>query len=213
MVERATKENIQRILSNILEEYGISVEQVLSVAHDNGQNMVASVKLLKKLINTNDDTVADEPYCLKAEKELLDEFSENNSENATIEECDEINDESEENIEEIEFNDDFNDGQPGTGEINSNNDDDENLINVDLLESTRCAVHTAQLAVWDVLKSYKPRMAAINKIGITMRHKLHRQLFTIHKVPLPPKVVETRWNIWYLLNMYVFQRSEGSSDT
>lgn len=195
MVERATKENVKQILCDVMTEYGINIKQVLSVAHDNGQNMVASVKLLKKMVHPYEEY----PF-LKAERELLNEFATTHSETSESdeEECEELEPDCIVN----EINDDFEGGQQGTAEISAEDDDDEEMFDVDLLDSTRCAVHTAQLAVWDVLKHYKTRMAAINKIGITMRHKLHRQLFTMHKVPLPPKVVETRWNIWYLLNKY-----------
>ncbi|XP_055549065.1 uncharacterized protein LOC129732305 [Wyeomyia smithii] len=36
-----------------------------------------------------------------------------------------------------------------------------------------------------------------------MYHKENRQLFNQHKIALPPKVCQTRWNVWYILMKYL----------
>ena len=87
--------------------------------------------------------------------------------------------------------------------------DDNEIINLDIMESVRCGAHTAQLAVWDVLREYKTRLSNINKLYLKMHNKANRQIFLFHKTALPPKVCETRWNIWYLLLRYL-KELEGS---
>ncbi|KXJ75278.1 hypothetical protein RP20_CCG012031 [Aedes albopictus] len=42
MIERQTKENLKHVMDNEFQEFGIAKNQLLTVAHDNGANMVAN---------------------------------------------------------------------------------------------------------------------------------------------------------------------------
>ncbi|XP_062534674.1 zinc finger BED domain-containing protein 4-like [Armigeres subalbatus] len=210
MIERQTKENLKNVLEHELQEFGIAHNQLLTVAHDNGANMVASVKLLKRFIDSCEGQHGvSVGSTVQKEKAMINAYLADRNENADIDFDDDdaetgmFNDESE--ISTDEFDTDVEPEDRGvTCDV-----DDSDIIEMDLIESTRCAAHTVQLAVWDVLKHYKGRLAKINQVCIKMRHKEFQQLFHIHKYPVPPKVVETRWNIWHILLKYLLNLRES----
>lgn len=54
MPERQTKENLQRVIDEEMEVFGLEYKQILSVTSDNGINMLAAVRYMKQLMG---DTV------------------------------------------------------------------------------------------------------------------------------------------------------------
>ncbi|XP_055605384.1 uncharacterized protein LOC129753579 [Uranotaenia lowii] len=85
-------------------------------------------------------------------------------------------------------------------------EDDENLdcINEDLHEElsrefesriflVRCAAHTLQLAVTDVVKHTDSRIRSITNIVKNCRKIAYRDSFHMHNVPIPPMYSKTRW--------------------
>lgn len=68
-----------------------------------------------------------------------------------------------------------------------------------LPESTRCAAHTCQLAVWDVLKRYETRITAIKKLVLMARQTKYKETFLEHKASAAPQYNATRWNGVYLM--------------
>lgn len=205
MIERQTKENLRKVLEEELQLIAVSLEQLLTVTHDNGANMLAAVRCLRALLKFCEES-EDVPLSTVFRKDdslqhYIDDGSASEAEDSDKEELVEDSGEADEPI-----SDDFSNGQ-GDAEFDLQDEPDD--IDVDLLESIRCGAHTAQLAVWDVIKPYKRRLNAINKSCIRMRHKQFQQFFRLHKVPLPPKVNETRWNVWYILLRYLRSLKDG----
>ncbi|XP_021694315.1 zinc finger BED domain-containing protein 4-like [Aedes aegypti] len=203
MIERQTKENLKAVMEHEFDKFKILRKQLLTVAHDNGANMVASVKLLKRLVDEGDDDHGPSVgSTVQKEKAMIDAYL-NTCSNEDVEY--DLDDENEQpwidEGGEMSADDLDTDSDHDINDVNEV--EDEEIIEMHLIESTRCAAHTAQLAVWDVLKQYKGRLAKINQVCIKMRHKEFQQLFHIHKYPLPPKVNETRWNVWYIVLKYL----------
>lgn len=212
MTERQTKENLKNIIEQEMASFGIDYKQVLAITSDNGQNMLATVLELKKCFGpavTGSLAVMLEKEnaflgTLAADDELDSDTVETEKDEDEQEHCDDV---PECDLKTEEETDDFTEAQEA-GDTNDNvydEDDDDCLFDdlLDILESVRCGAHTAQLAVWDVLRQYKTRMANINKKCLRMHHRKHRELFKFHKIALPPKVCETRWNVWYILLKYL----------
>lgn len=203
MVERQTKENLKAVIERELLEFGLIWAQILAIAHDNGANMCACVKLINAIIRAlanmtlPQGCLVDKDFPESNQQADVEAYTEPDTDPDTDSEEDEVGDSGDE-----EILDDFCEGASGDFDAEDTATEDEEDFPIDLVQSQRCGAHTAQLAVWDVLAKYKPRLQKINKICIKMRHKEFRQLFTGYKVPLPPKVVETRWNVWYLLLSY-----------
>lgn len=209
MVERQTKENLQKVMEEELRLIDVNLQQVLTITHDNGANIIASVKCLKSLLSHR-ETDDHEPLSaiFQNEKSIL-QYMDKEDDKGCINTDDTENDEEEANdfMGETDdpLSDDFVDGDGNDDFSLDDTDEDDQL---DLLESIRCGAHTAQLAVWDVIKPYKRRLNTINKLCIRMRHKEFQHLFKCYKFPAPPKVNETRWNVWYLLLKYVVSLKE-----
>lgn len=201
MVERQTKENLQKVMEEELRLVGVSLEQVVTITHDNGANMIASVKCLKALLShreTEDgESLSTHFRCAEDTLQFLTESNDSSTDDDEIDDEDVHPDTA---GPDEPLSDDF---VEGDGSDDFSVDDSSEDEQMDLLESIRCGAHTAQLAVWDVIKPYKQRLNEINKICIKMRHKEFEKLFKCYKIPLPPKVNETRWNVWYLLLKYV----------
>ncbi|XP_065072716.1 uncharacterized protein LOC135697061 [Ochlerotatus camptorhynchus] len=201
MVERQTKENLRKVLEEELQLIGVSLQQLLTVTHANGANMLAAVRCLRALLKfckeSEDVTLPTVFWKDDGLQQYIDDDSASEGEDRDKEELVKDSGEADESI-----SDDFSNGQ-GDAEFALQDEADD--VDVDLLESIRCGSHTAQLAVWDVIKPYKRRLNAINKSFIRMRHKQ----FRIHKVPLPPKVNETRWNVWYIVLRYLRSLKDG----
>lgn len=199
MIERQTKENLQKVMEEQLQLIGVDLQQVLTVTHDNGANMVASVKCLKALLSHREtDEHAPLSSIFQGEHNIMQYVEVKEEE----EDSDNNDDDEEVHLAEEDdpIADDFVDGEGDDHiSLDCTGEDEE----IDLLESVRCGAHTAQLAVWDVMKPYKRRLNEINKICIKMRHKEFQHVFKCYKFPAPPKVNETRWNVWYLLLKYV----------
>lgn len=210
MIERQTKENLKDVMEHEFQKFGITHNQLLTVTHDNGANMVASVKLLKRFVDSNEgnnncsigSTVQKENALIEAHSATCSNDDADSDYDDDDEEHDFICDGTEDDLD-LEA-----DLEPDTSncpyEIEDNEDIEKNII-----ESTRCAAHTAQLAVWDVIKLYSSRLAKINKVCIKLRHKEFQHLFHVHKFPLPPKVVETRWNVWQIVLKYLLTLRES----
>lgn len=202
MHERQTKENLAKVVLQELKTFGLEIEQIFVVAHDNGANMCASVPFLMSLSKPASEEEIPLSQILPAEFKTMAEYK--SDELGEIDRHDETIDEHEIEIEpttvEKEELDDFENGQNGTADIVVNDDNTEEL---EILNSIRCGAHTLQLVAYDVLKLYKTRLAQINKICLAMHHKTNRELFVLHKIPLPPKVNETRWGVWFILQRYL----------
>ncbi|XP_058817764.1 uncharacterized protein LOC131681073 [Topomyia yanbarensis] len=206
MPERQTQENLQRVIMDEIKVFGIEYSQIVAITSDNGQNILAAVRYMKRLLG--DTLEGSLGSILRKEYSLVANSCD--SENIETPELTETFVRDEEDILECELqmvpeNDDFVEDLSRTeydDELCEDGEDDK-MINIDILESVRCGAHTAQLAVWDVLREYKTRLSNINKKCLRMHKKANRQMFMFHKTALPPKVCETRWNIWYILLRYL----------
>lgn len=198
MIERQTKENLAKVIVEELGTFGVDTDQIFAIAHDNGANMCASVKLLKSLSKPVSDEEAPLSNMLVNEFKLLDEYGSDEYDCACSEEVTEETVQA--TVDENEEVDDFENGEDGSPDILVNDDD---IEEPEIMNSIRCGAHTAQLVAYDVIKLYKTRLAKINKICLAMHHKVNRELFLLHRIPLPPKVNETRWGVWFILQRYL----------
>lgn len=67
------------------------------------------------------------------------------------------------------------------------------------LEGTRCAAHSCQLAVWDVLKASTKRIDIIKKLVKNTRLIKYRETFVNEKGSFAPVCNATRWNAVFLM--------------
>ncbi|XP_058835212.1 chromatin-remodeling ATPase INO80 isoform X2 [Topomyia yanbarensis] len=165
MIERQTAENLRIVLEEEMSFVGIKYEQVIAVAHDNGANMLAAVKNLKMIMHCCQNN-EDVPLCsiLPDENVVLGNYDAKDDDYIESEDDDEqySDDDSDSSC----FNDDFDTAYKTVEQLTGNaaaicdTSNDSDLV---LLESIRCGAHTAQLAVWDVIKPFKTRLHCINK--------------------------------------------------
>ncbi|XP_058827097.1 uncharacterized protein LOC131687071 [Topomyia yanbarensis] len=158
MIQRQTKENLKIVMEEVMLVYGLSSNQLLTIAHDNGANMCAAVKLLKLTMENNSKYTSEPLSTMLPQESNILKSAIDGSFTAEKESDDErtLSDEDEgdwndENLQDI--GDAFDNEQEGT--INYNFDqsaDEENSVDLGVLNSVRCGAHTAQLAVWDVVR-------------------------------------------------------------
>lgn len=196
MVKSQTAKNLrQTIVEEVIQRYGLLPEQILTIVHDNGANMVASVTNLRVYIQEGIASL------LKKETSALDVAIGNLSSHrlvnlvetdAALEETAmemEVEDEHQKEIE-PEANED---GETGGIESDASDfeEDEEEILSV---ASTRCAAHTCQLAVFDVLKKHSRQIENVKKLCKNTRLGKYREVFIAHKAHLPPIPGATRWN-------------------
>ena len=128
---RHTAENIKEILKNVLQTYGISINQIYSITTDNGSNMIKLVKLVG-----NDQT------------DIECDNGENDSDSESLNSLS-TDVYGNENDEEFEFS--LSDNEEVISTVNEKDDSTEKYQ----IRSVRCAAHTLQLVVTDVLKDKK----------------------------------------------------------
>lgn len=208
MPERQTQENLQRVIDEEIKIFGIDYKQILAITSDNGQNILAAVRCMKRLMGDALEgslgSILRKEYSLIVNSCTSENFQ--TPEQTEINSSDEEEDVPESELQMIQENDDFVEepsNETRCDDILLEDDQDDQMINLDIMESVRCGAHTAQLAVWDVLREYKTRLSNINKKCLKMHNKANRQTFLFHKIALPPKVCETRWNVWYMLLRYL----------
>lgn len=203
MTERQTAINVKNVMEIELGNFGIDENQVLAITSDNGANLLAAVRELKQILMSKKNDVGIQlGSMIPKQLALLAAIPGDVPED--IEEMDDEFDDGEDDLMNLECEEEMDDYVANETEPDSyasyDDTEDEDL---EILESIRCGAHTAQLAVWDVVKHYKKRLGNLNKKCIKMRHIANRKLFVLNKIPLPPKVNETRWNMWFVLLKYL----------
>ncbi|XP_065094621.1 uncharacterized protein LOC135715150 [Ochlerotatus camptorhynchus] len=199
--ERQTKEHLKKLIEDVLSDFGVKLQQVYSVTHDNGANMVASVGEIKKMFESAHIKVYD--TYLDNASQIDDDTSDSEDQrmDESIDEDDNSDDE----------NDDFVNGKDGDNVISEAipvADDSFDVNMSDILGSVRCAAHTAQLAVWDVVKPYEKRISKIQKLVVKMRQREYYKFTKLHDAYLPPLSNKTRWNSTFvMLNSLLTQKS------
>ncbi|XP_062541821.1 uncharacterized protein LOC134209808 [Armigeres subalbatus] len=205
MIISQTASNLcQTMVEEVIQKFGILPEQILTIAHDNGANMVASVTSLRRYIKESS------PNLLTKELKAIDEVIATLSDRrlADMFEVDAANDEiiaaqDDEEIEEEPHKENEQENHEDNTEQDDNDEDvrysDDEAYDVLSITSTRCAAHTCQLAVWDVLKKYSKRIENIKKLCQKTRLVKYRTSFATHKAHLPPIPGQTRWNSVYLM--------------
>nr|XP_029721843.1 uncharacterized protein LOC115263054 [Aedes albopictus] len=76
----------------------------------------------------------------------------------------------------------------------------------------RCAVHTMQLAVTDVVKATDANIKEITTIAKSTRKIAYKAMFDYNKVSVPPLYSRTRWNGVYKMLNYFKQHEEFYKD-
>lgn len=72
----------------------------------------------------------------------------------------------------------------------------------------RCAVHTIQLAVTDVMKIYDADVVQCTSIAKKCRTIAYKPSFDLHNIPLPPLYAKTRWSGIFIMLEY-FSKHEN----
>lgn len=167
--ERQTAEFLKSKILEVVQSYEVPVSQIFSVTCDNGANMIAAVKLLKKEM----------AHAILAS--LIDEDNEG-------ELC-------------LDFDDAF---------LESLNSEFENSLNL-----IRCAVHTLQLAILEVVDKSNDSVKAVTAISKKYRNIKYKAHFQHHDAKYPPIWGATRWGGIYkmmstLVNQQTFFEELGS---
>ncbi|XP_055610540.1 uncharacterized protein LOC129757363 [Uranotaenia lowii] len=76
----------------------------------------------------------------------------------------------------------------------------------------RCAAHTLQLAVTDVIKHTDIRIRSITNVVKNCRKIAYRDSFHMHNVPIPPMYSKTRWGGVYEMIFNLFEHESFYKD-
>lgn len=203
MTSSQTAAKLQETIENeVLKVYGIQREQIFTITHDNGSNMVASVAKLRDTLSSElaeKSYVREEMTAVEAVYQEMEVFRRMDL-NATDEAMEDYDDNDEENVdqENPSLDDEFAAADTGEEELDDTIEMPDDLDEL-LPESTRCAAHTCQLAVWDALKKHERRINAIKKLVLQSRQTRYKETFLEHKAHLAPPSNVTRWNAVYLM--------------
>ncbi|XP_065080637.1 uncharacterized protein LOC135703371 [Ochlerotatus camptorhynchus] len=195
--ERQTKENLKTLIENVLGDFEVKLHQVYAVTHDNGANMVASVSEMKKSLEKPNIDLK-----FLTDQSFEDTCDEDIDRPDTVDGADEQIEADDADSEADDEDDDFNNGKDGRNETTETppvSTDPFDASMQDILGSVRCAAHTAQLAVWDVIKPYEKRIRKIQKLVIKLRQTEYHKFVKQHDAHLPPISNKTRWNSTYLM--------------
>lgn len=195
-----TAEYLADILVDALNEYGISLNQVISITTDNGSNMVCMTKKIENMLLTDDNEQNSTPESArKNQQETTDTF--------------EIDDTDLGDLDAAIANDEtlladlFDENDMYEEIINSMALNLRNRTGNDMLCTVpiKCAAHTLQLAVQDAIKSLSTSdqnlIELCRKAGQFLRlqttgnemHRLNMQC------KLPSKDVPTRWSSTFIM--------------
>lgn len=210
-----TAEHLSCILQQVLGEYEIDLEQVISITTDNGSNMLAMVKNLENKLFGESDDHEDE----NAQNEDMAIESRNDNETQTSDEM------TEKEIEQVIQEEA--EAEKLTDKEALNQMFDKNAMYEELLEelvgdsrkrndnhhlfmsSIKCGAHTLQLAVNDALKQLGKNDSNIILLCRVVAKFLRLQStkHEMHKVGLssimPRLDVETRWSSTYLMVSFI----------
>ncbi|XP_055522590.1 uncharacterized protein LOC129716778 [Wyeomyia smithii] len=194
--ESQTKEHLKALIEDVLNDYNVNLNKVYSITYDNGANMVASVNEIKKIFEAAEIKTYDSCFneVDQVEENTFHYEEQPDDENIFVSS---IFDEEENLEDDDDVYDDFSNGRDGettTPEATTMPDDNFDVTMVKILDSIRCAAHTAQLAVWDVVKPYGKRIFNIQKLVVKLRQQKYYKFIKLHEAHLPPLSNKTRWN-------------------
>lgn len=185
-----TAENIRQEVHKILAEFHIDLDQVYTITTDNGANFVKAVELLRK---DQDNSTQDDGDIALSDDESCS-TDDDDDESPVIADWDTDDEEDFEEDDDAETTD----------------EPEEVLISDAILEGVRCAAHTLQLAVYDVIKStgFKKKMEYVKKIAATLRTKKWRHIFKVHRKSIATLECDTRWSSAYLIVEYFMEHRD-----
>lgn len=188
--KRHTSKNLQIEVYKLLDQFGINRRNIYSFTSDNGSNMIRLGKMLRS--NQHDLLLSDEMRKMQEHVPTDDD-----------------EDESEDDEDDGEFR----------FEYNQRDKNMENLIS-DLQDSTedglmstliviRCAAHTLQLAVYDVLKSFaKEKILHIRKVVLELKSSKFLDFMPTELKALQLNVV-TRWNSLFIMFKEILKKEDA----
>lgn len=159
--DRQTARFLKGKILEVVNAYGVGIEQIFSVTCDNGANMLAAVRELKQ------------------EVELLALESE------TTEDQDK---------EDHDF----------TAALNNEFQENLNLV--------RCAVHTLQLAILDVVDKSNEAVKRVTAIAKKCKNIKYKSSFELAKSSYPPVWGQTRWGGIYKMMEYFIEQETFFKD-
>ncbi|XP_050529688.1 uncharacterized protein LOC126899142 [Daktulosphaira vitifoliae] len=187
-IDSSKSVDLKNIVLNVLERYNLKTEKIFSITTDNGANMLKTVTLLKYMecdVEINNQFLIDNESIEKDHDDVVVEEEE--------EEDDEYEEEEENGSENSVEDDDYNDV------LNIVNDDlniiDYIIGGTNILSGMRCAAHTLQLSILDVLKNnciLKILSKARSIVKILRRPNMQTSLKNL-KTKKPPIDCFTRW--------------------
>ncbi|XP_058465011.1 uncharacterized protein LOC131438775 [Malaya genurostris] len=156
--ERQTARFLKTKILEIIQNFGVGIDQIFSITCDNGANMLATVRHLKEEVElmtacSNDD------YDTEEEDKKLHNFTSA------------LSNELQENL---------------------------NLV--------RCAVHTLQLAILDVVDKSNSSVKAVTEIAKKNRHMKYKPNFFLSNATYPPIWGQTRWGGIYRMMLSFLQQ-------
>lgn len=155
--DRQTAKFLKSKILEVVNKYGVGIDQIFSITCDNGANMLAAVRELKQ------------------EVELLALESE-------------INDDQDK--EDHEF----------TAALNNEFQENLNLV--------RCAVHTLQLAILDVVDKSDDAVKRVTTIAKKCKSIKYKPTFELAKSTYPPVWGQTRWGgIYNMMESFIDQET------
>lgn len=154
VVERQTGDFLKGKIIEVVMSYGIPISQVFSVTCDNGANMLAAVKSLKKdvaqsVLAVLGDDITDDDDFLDTDDTFIDAL------NQELENC---------------------------------------------LHLIRCAAHTLQLAILDVVNKSHESVKAVTAIAKKLRNVKYTTYLSHHGASKPGVFGQTRWAGIYEMN-------------
>ena len=161
---------LHEVINDVLTDYNLSAENVYTTTTDNGSNMVK----LSTLIEEGHDLIF--PDFTNMEEEFKYGGDENLEESGELDKDEDEGEDEDGGNNESNGNENFlNSNEIGGSKLDDLDKKLENeFASEGIHEGVRCATHTRQLTLWDVLKKIKYKKA-IAKLCYTIYHKLHDQ--------------------------------------
>ncbi|EDS31458.1 predicted protein [Culex quinquefasciatus] len=196
MVKSQTADHLKDTMqTEAMGRYKMLSGQLYVVIADNGPNMQASIRQLGSMLLRNPDrenadsaNQSSSSTLMAAETRAVDAVLQTVTEARLEQMLDMEDSEPEEEAEDTDVDESW---EEETSEESSPGEFE--------FKGTRCAAHTSQLAVWDVLKSHTKRIEAIKSLVKKTRLVKYKQAFMENNTFYAPICNATRWNAVYLM--------------
>lgn len=179
--ERQTAAFLKTKILEVLQSYGVNVDQIFSITVDNGANMLAAVNEIKH------------EFDMQVSQQLLSDGDSFGNESAVG------FDDDPDTETDIETDMTHDKSQELSESLSTEFKEQLNLV--------RCSVHTLQLAVLDVVDKTDKSVKQITQAAKTLKRVKYKLYFDQHDASFPPIWGPTRWGgIFEMLNSFRSQK-------